>query len=139
MQIQRQSGWQMRLCQYLSTSARTQFQDGQHDCALFAAGAVAAMTGVDLAEGWRGRYSTIRGGMRVLRKAGYEDHVALAAAHLRERTRQAGDAAQPGDLAVIPTDDGPALGVVQGVQVYVLRRDGLGLVPLSAAIRIFEV
>ena len=38
-----------------------------------------------------------------------------------------------GDLAVVPAGDGlGALGIVQGEMIYVLRTDGLGLLPLSA-------
>ena len=131
---QKTEGWQERLAAYLSGCAQRPFAYGEHDCALFSAGAVRAMTGLDLAEGWRGRYSTLRGGLRVLRAQGYADQVALAAAHFPE-TRSP----RPGDLAVIETVNGPALGVVQGALVYVLGEDRLALVPLRTAIRFFEV
>ena len=127
-------GWQIRLAAYLNDCSRRQLAYGQHDCALFAAGAVQAMTGIDLADGWRGRYSTLRGGLRVLRAQGYRDHIALAAAHLPEIA-----APRPGDLAAIDTPDGPALGVVQGAMVYVLGDADLSLLPISAARRFFEV
>ena len=89
-----------------------------------------------MAADWRGRYSTMRGGLRVLRKAGFEDHIALAAAHFPEVPPLM---AQPGDLAVVPTDDGQALGVVQGEAVYVLGPHGLGLVSILSASRAFRV
>jgi hypothetical protein len=133
----RTPGWQGRLSRYLGACAHRAFEPGQHDCALFAAGAVEAMTGVDPAERWRGRYTTLRGGARVLRRDGYADHIAATAALLRSRA--AGERAKPGDLAVVPSDDGPALGVVQGTQVYVLGPSGLHLVPISAADTVFEV
>lgn len=128
--------WKLRLIQYLAEAARTPFVPGQHDCALFAAGAVAAMTGADYAVGFRGRYTTLKGGVRLLRAAGFTDHVDLASTHF------AGIApafAAPGDLAVIDTDGGPAMGVVQGEGVYVLTVDRLGLLPLIAASRAFRV
>lgn len=127
-------GWQLRLAQFLGDAARRPFQPGRHDCALFAAGAVHAMTGLDLARGWRGKYRTLAAGQRALERAGYTDHVALAAAHLPGTQRP-----RPGDIAVIDTGDGQALGVVQGHMAYVLRPAGLGLVPLTAAIQFFEV
>ncbi len=92
---------------------------------------------MDLAAPYRGRYTTERGGIRILRKDGYRDHVALAAAHLR--ARDAGERAVPGDLAVIPTETGPALGVVQGANVYVLGPDRLALKPVLSATTVFEV
>lgn len=126
--------WRHRLAAWLAQTARAPFEPGRHDCALFASGAVLAMTGVDLAADWRGRYRTIRGGIRVLRKAGHADHIALAAAHFAPTARP-----RPGDLAVVPTPDGPALGVVQGTHVYVPAPVGWALVPLSAATQFFEV
>ena len=127
-------GWQVRLAAYLSDCKERPLAYGQHDCALFAAGAVQAMTELDLAEGWRGRYTTLRGGLRVLRAQGYADQVALAAAHLPETVSP-----RPGDLAVIDAPHGPALGVLQGAMVYVLGDPILSLVPVSAASRFFEV
>lgn len=132
----RLTDWQPRLTAYLAMSARAAFKEGAHDCALFAAGAVQAMTGVDYAAAYRDRYTTTRGGMRILRRDGFSDHVALAAAHLAEKPVAR---ALPGDLAVIDTPDGPALGVVQGEGIFVLSQSGMALVPLLAACKVFEV
>lgn len=126
-----------RLAAWLADGAQRPFEIGRHDCALFAAGAVAAQTGVDYAAPFRGRYTTELGGLRILRRAGYRDHVALAAAHLRQRGP--GDRPRPGDLAVIPASGLPALGVVQGAYIYALSPTGLGLAPLAAAAAFFEV
>ena len=128
--------WQARLVAYLHEARLRPFAYGRHDCSLFAADCVAAMTGQDMAAPWRGRYTTLRGGIRVLRKAGYRDHVALAASLFPEISPLS---AQPGDLAVVPTDEGPALGVVQGEAVYLLGPTGLGLVSLLLAQRAFRV
>lgn len=130
----RQKGWQGRLAAFLASVARTPFSPGTHDCALFAAGAVEALTGVDLAADWRGRYHTLRGGVRVLRRAGYADHIALARSHFPATTTP-----RPGDLAVVSTPDGPALGVVQGLMIYAPAAIGWALVPLDAATEFFEV
>lgn len=132
----RHPDWQARLVAYLHASAREPFKPGRHDCALFAAGAVLAMTGQDMAAGWRGRYTTLSGGLRVLRKAGHADHVALAASMFPEVPVAM---AQPGDLAAVPTPDGLALGVVQGEAVYVIGPGGLALVSLMTAQRAFRV
>lgn len=135
--IRKTPGWQARLAACLAASARSDFGLGKLDCALHGAAALAAMTGVDLAAPYRGRYRTLRGGLRHLRRDGYADHIALAAAHLRQR--EPGEAPQPGDLAVVETDAGPALGVVQGASLYLRSPAGLGLLPVSRASIIFEV
>lgn len=133
----RRPDWRHRLVAYTAEVTRASFHPGRHDCALFAAGAVEALTGADYAAPYRGRYTTERGGIRILRRDGYRDHIALAAAHLRKRAE--GERARAGDLAVIPSDAGPALGVVQGAAIYVLSPAGLALVPIGAAVMIFEV
>jgi hypothetical protein len=134
--MKRTTDWRARLMTYLARAHSAQFRPGQHDCALFASGAVAAMTGVDLATHWRGRYRTIRGGLRVLRAEGYANHIALADA-LFDSCPVA--MAQVGDLAAVPGPDGLALGVVQGARIYVLRPDGLATVDLLAAVRAWRV
>ena len=128
--------WHARLVAYLAAAARTPFDPGRHDCALFASGAVEAVTGMDLAEGWRGRYRTLAGGRRVLKRAGFADHIDLAARCLEEVPVSW---ARPGDIAAVPSADGPALGVVQGGAVYVIGPAGIGLVPLRDATRAFRV
>lgn len=132
----RRPDWKLRLNAYLADVVRRGFAPGEHDCALFAAGAVEAMTGRDLAAPYRGRYRTLRGGARILKAAGFASHIDLAAGHLAEiHTSRAA----PGDLAVIATDGGDALGVVQGESVYVLGASGMGLMAMSSAHRAFRV
>lgn len=128
--------WRTRLVAYLAESVRKPFQEGEHDCALFLAGGVHAMTGVDYAAPYRGRYTTTRGGLRVLRKDGFRDHVALAAHHLAEKPVAF---AREGDAAVVPVEPFGALGIVQGEGVYVLTEHRLAVLPLTSALRAFEV
>jgi hypothetical protein len=136
MTARRFSDWRSRLIQYLAAASRKPFREGQHDCALFLAGAVEAMTGVDYAAPYRGRYTTLRGGMRILRKDGFADHIVLARAHLHEKPISF---AAEGDGAYLHAEGSVQLGLVQGAQVYVLRPEGLGLVPLTAATAALEV
>lgn len=137
MTLTRLQDWKPRLLAFIAETAPRPLVYGQHDCALFAAGAVQAMCGVDLAAVWRGHYTTRLGGIRALRKAGFRDHIDLV-----ERQFAAVPAAQAraGDLAVVAGDDGPALGLVQGQMIYVLRPiGGLGLVPVAQAEKVFRV
>ena len=49
-------------------------------------------------------------------------------------------AALPGDIAIVPTEEGLAVGVVQGAAVYVLSANGgLGIVPMAPVQRLFKV
>ncbi|QYK42872.1 MAG: hypothetical protein KF887_07150 [Paracoccaceae bacterium] len=128
--------WRSRLGTYVAGAAATRYRPGRHDCALFAAGAVAAMTGSDPAAPWRGRYTTLRGGFRVLRRAGYRDHLALVTATLAPCPPSF---ARAGDLAAVPGEAGLALGVVQGERIYVLRETGLATVDLLQAVAAWRV
>lgn len=130
--------WRPRLAQYLSEVARQSFRPGRHDCALFCAGAVEAMTGLDTAADWRGKYRSLKAGGKALAAAGFEDHVALVASMCPQVPPAL---AQVGDLAALPSDDGEflALGVIQGPKVYVLQPSGLALVSRLHAQKAFKV
>lgn len=125
--------WQARL-----TSALMAKRHNPGNCAEFAADMCLAMTGVDHAAEFRGRYSTVAGGIRVMRKAGYNDHVDFVQRHFVEK---AVVDVVPGDLVVLDGDDGFTVGVVQGAAgCYVPSVLGpIGIVPITDAIRAFEV
>ncbi|TPE47222.1 DUF6950 family protein [Amaricoccus solimangrovi] len=128
--IRRRPDWRARLGCYVERVRRSPFAYGGLDCALFAAGAVAAMTGTDLAAEFRDSYTTLTGGVRALRREGYMDHVDMARAHFAEIPPSL---AQVGDLAVVQVEDGLALGVVQGARIFLMSVDGLVTVDLLAA------
>lgn len=136
----RKDTWRTDLHQYMLSVWRAPFEWGKHDCALFAAGAVEAMTGEDPADEYRGHYSTLLGGLRLLNKNGFANHADFAASLFKEIHPSF---AQVGDLAAIKVDDDGlfALGVVQGSRIYVLRPDeaGIGTVDLLDAERAFRV
>lgn len=136
--VTRLPDWQHRLQAWLQAATGQPMRYGHFDCGLFGAGAVEAQTGVDLAAPFRGRYTTFRGGIRVLRRAGYRDHVDLIARHLREIHPIT---ALPGDIAAVPDADGrPAVALVQGSAVYVLApAGGFGFAPLTEIQRLFKV
>lgn len=66
----RHQDWEERLSLYLDRVADQPFSWGEHDCALFSADCVKAMTGGDPAEAYRGKYDTARGAALALREHG---------------------------------------------------------------------
>lgn len=66
----RHPDWENRLSEYLASMAGVSFNYGQADCALFAAGAVQAMTGDDPAKAFRGKYKSMAGSVRALKDIG---------------------------------------------------------------------
>lgn len=137
MTLVRHNDWQWRLAAYIDEVRTRSFIWGQHDCALFAAGAIAAMTGHDLAAGWRRKYCSSRGAARVLRREGYRDVAALAAAFLSPVPPLSADI---GDVAIIADPDGrPALGIVIGAHIAGAGADGLKFEPRSALRQAFHL
>lgn len=132
--------WQQRLTEYLAASARQAFAPGRFDCALFAAGAVEAQTGVDLAARWRGAYGDLAEGLALLAREGVEDHLALVSGHLPEVPVAE---ARPGDIAALRIGGAnlETLAVVQGALAYVPIEGGAGfvLLPMGLATRAWRV
>ena len=69
-ELARFEDWEERLSLCLDNVADKPFEWGSHDCALFAADCVKAMTGVDPAEAYRGKYDTAHGAAQALREHG---------------------------------------------------------------------
>ena len=124
-------GWRNRLTDFLRDNHARPFVPGRWDCAIWAAGAVEAMTGEDLMRGFRG-YRTIPEGKRKLQAKGFEDHVAYVASLLPEVPPAF---AQPGDVAVLAEQ---SLGIVQGANVYVFGVNGFGTLPFTVIDRAFR-
>lgn len=100
--------WETRLSAYLADARDRVEAGGDEYCALFAAGAVQAVTGDDIAAEYRGRYRYVADNLQ-----------AVIDEHLPERPRAL---AQRGDLA---WHDG-SVGVVMGDQAYFVgEREGV--------------
>ena len=136
MSLARIPTWRVALHETIEAHRRLPFAWGQHDCALFVADCVRAMTGLDLATGFRGSYSTPAGSVRALKRAGFDDLVALAANFFEAIPPMM---ARAGDIAAIETPDGWAVGVVVGEQVLFLGSDGLGAVDRLSTTKAFKV
>jgi len=132
----RRPDWHPRLQGFLATATGRPFAHGTHDCALFVAGAVEAMTGSDPGARYRGRYTTLKGGLKLVGRDGLADHVAVFARVFAEVPPAL---AAAGDIAVIGEVGTPALGIFGGEAIFVLRAGGLGLMPRAAATRALQV
>ncbi len=115
-------GWEGALARVIAQASSRSFVYGEWDCALFVARAVLAVTGRDLRPDWS--YETRADGVRLMRAAGYRDHVAYFRAHCG--CLESPRLALPGDIAVMP---GRSLGILQGRMVYQLTPRGMALAP----------
>lgn len=139
----RRQDWPARLDAYLRDCAARPFQYGAHDCALFAAGAVAAVTGWDPAAAWRGAYDSLSSGQQALRAA--LGRVSLPQAvnrylgrpHKLWRQAGRGDIAWVQDLLI----DSRVLGVVDlsGERVAVAGAEGMIFAPTHAIRLVWKI
>lgn len=134
--LRRRPDWRPRLAEAIEARRREPFAWGRRDCGLFVADCIAAMTGVDLAGAFRGRYGSAEEARSVIRAAGHRDLAALAA-HLLEEIRPV--RARAGDVAGIEVERSWSLGIVNGERVTVLMPAGLGTVALTDAVKAFRI
>lgn len=123
--LTRYENWPDRLAAFFAARLDDAFEWGVNDCAIFAADAVRAITGEDLAAGFRGRYSSEASAAALLDAFGGIEAI-LDRALPRRATPLL---AQRGDLAI--TSEG-ALVVVEGRYAIGPGPDGSLRVPLRA-------
>ena len=120
--------WEQTLALAVETARAEPFVWGRHDCPSFAFETRAALTGgEDVAELWRGRYSTALGGQRVLRRLGWGSLEEMGRALLGVPLEHC-LAAQRGDLVL--ARDPEAFGVVLGARAAFVAPEGLVSLPL---------
>lgn len=128
--------WFSDLVAYIDGHERTGFAYGAHDCALNVAGMIEAMTGVDHAKPWRGRYKTLAGGLKAMKKAGFADHFDYVQKTFPEvPVSFAGN----GDIAAVRIEGNWSLGCFMNNFIYVLTPVGMGILPRSQAEKAFKV
>ena len=135
--MNRLEDWPERLAAYVDARRSALFVWGEHDCVLFAAGAIEAITGVDVAADARGGYSTGPQALRWL-----DDRPLEAVVTRRLGQPVSGAFAQRGDVALV-TSDYPgfdhALAVVLGPHLAVPGARGLVYRRLTDAIVAWRV
>jgi len=131
--------WAARLHDFIDGVKRDPFAWNSHDCVFgWAADAVLAITGEDVAAPYRGKYKSAKGAAGVLKRAGFDDLAEAVASLLPEiHISQA----RIGDLAAIPTDGpfGWSIGIVNGETILTVGETAMGVSPLLSATRAFRV
>lgn len=133
------------LHRYLTARMKMPFAWATNDCATFAADGILAMTGVDVAADFRGKYSdeasaaaaiaAVCGGKTV------EDAAAWSAAKYGLAEWAEPLRAQRGDLAIVMNGTSPAAGLVHlnGSRVAIPGETGLVLFPVRKILRAWHV
>lgn len=135
--MNRRQDWVTRLDVYLKARATLPFVFGSNDCCLFAAGAVEAMTGEDLASGFRGKYRTRHGAAQAMKK-----YAGGGARELMEKMAALHGLAEApptllarGSVALILNDGLESLGIVDLSGTHIAAPGVIGMVrmPLTRA------
>lgn len=104
----RRSTWEADLAAYIAPLRDARFEWGTLDCAMFAAGAVIAVTGADPVEVYRGKYSSELGAAKALKKYGAGDLKSTLGTMFEERPigrLQRGDLVWSGDAVGVCMGD----------------------------------
>jgi hypothetical protein len=132
----RHEDWPQRLAAAIEAARRRPFAWGQHDCVMFAAGVVLALTGSDPMARWRGTYDDALSALRALEREGGMEAL---------WTRALGPAmppltAQRGDVVLFDQPDiGETIGVCTGHMIAGPGRDGALFVPMRAGVMAWRV
>lgn len=134
-EMSRLRDWAERLDALVCGRLHEPFEWGRNDCCLFAADAVLACTGTDLAEGLRGSYGDAAGAARLLRRFG-------GVAGLAEKS--AGTEIEPvmaqcGDIGLAVIDGRDTLAVCAGPHWYAPGEHGLALLVLEQVSRAWRL
>jgi hypothetical protein len=142
--------WPKRLNAHLETVRDKPFAWGEHDCALAAAGAIQAMTGVDIAAPLRGKYSSAGTAVVAMRDfaGGSLEQVIEKIAQDRKMPEIKSKMAQRGDLVLLDgellrfeDDQGAAVAIVgmNGAVAHAVGPKGAVVIPLAAWHRAWRV
>lgn len=145
MSLQKLPDWESRLNGWIDRAQNTPFVWGRFDCCLAMADAVLAMTGIDIAQGWRGRCTDMESAVRlVCRETGETSFIAaidaiLVRAGLRCLTSPA--FACRGDVVMAEAKHGPTWGVVDltGRRAVYAAQAGIEWAKLGLARRAWAV
>lgn len=131
------SDWRSRLSGLIDQKENQAFEYGKNDCSLFAADVVFAQTGIDLASEYRGKYKTLAGGIRAIKKNGYSSQFDILEKNFEEVPVSS---AAVGDLAIVDADETQkAICVVLGAFAVAVAEGGLVRFPISLVNRVFKI
>jgi hypothetical protein len=138
--MKRLENWPTRLVKTIDAAASKPFVWGEHDCCLFACDCILAVTGVDPAAPFRGKYSSKTGAVKALRDyaGNLEDVVEKITRDLRMDEILEARAGR-GDLALLESELGEVLGIHYGGAIFSAAPDGLARAPVYYARRHWAV
>jgi hypothetical protein len=142
--LKRLSDWPSRLQSYLNTRRDTRFAYGDHDCCLFGADCIAAMTDQDIAEWFRGKYHSRKEALALIgERTGKETVAAIAEYSATQWGMQSVpiSMARRGDMVLVGKGSKSVLGIVSlnGADIMCLHKNGIVRVAIEHATKAWRV
>jgi len=136
--IKRYPDWPERLAKFIDAARMKPFVWGENDCCLFAMDCVAAITGQDLAQPYRG-YTSQTQALRLLNRSGGIAGIADAVAAKYDIPEITPLTAQRGDVCLFDIGRGDTLGIRAGEYIYAPGFKGLIGFPALQAVRAWRI
>jgi len=133
------SNWPRALSDYITENERHPFIWGEHDCLLFAAGAIKAITEHDPANFWRGKYHSAFGAARVFKDWGGIEEMVATIAGAEGYEEEPVKLAQRGDLMLHHQRRWPAGGICMGVWSAFAGADQITMLKTASCARAWRV
>lgn len=133
--------WPERLDAVIESARHRPFIWGQHDCCLFVADAVAAITGVDFASDWRDQYGDVIDARQLIRKCGFRSFTDLVSVLCQASGWPEITPARAGrgDVCILILDSTEHLCLCTGAHLAVPGDQGLVFYPRSLAQRAWRI
>ena len=117
--MKRIRNWPRHLVREIEAANERPFVWGEHDCCMFAANCVKAITGEDLMPEFRGEYSDAESAKTALKEIGSRTLYNTVRSKLGNQKRP-----RPGDVVYYVFPTGPALGICAGQDCYFVGQEG---------------
>lgn len=107
--------WQILFAKFLKENANSKFEWGVHDCCLFSANCVLAITGTDYASSFRGTYSNERDAYRLIKQYGSIEALVTTLTGIKPVN---GRYADVGDIVLVLQEGRELLAVCNGQTMF---------------------
>lgn len=135
----RKSNWPAALTLFLNEKQQQPFDWKENNCSFFASDWVAILTGIDPAANYRASVDSALSAARVLAEAGGIESITEQECAANNWPEVSPRLAQRGDVCLVDSEAGPALGVVAGSSAAFAGPRGVEFVPVSACRRAWRI
>lgn len=129
-QLTRFDGWEGFLAEFTASAADWTFEWGRLDCCLLAADWVLFLTGHDFGAEFRGAYADEDGALQIIREFGGLSNLVNSVLGIESVNA---NLARRGDICLVDSPLGEALGVCIGARCLCAGIDGAVLLPMKKA------